>query len=304
MTKVSIIIPNYNHGKYLKQRIESVLTQTFQDFEVIILDDASTDESRQIIESYRFNKKIKKIVYNDRNSGNPFYQWHEGILKAVGEYIWIAESDDWCESYLLQYLIDGIERDEKCTISYCQSYCIDEENKIRWQSNYKSLDDIIDGAEFINHYMITENAIFNASMAIWRRGIYTEILHDFKEYRFAGDKLFWIRLANRGRVAINGRLMNYFRKHDADISGKAIRSGLGYLEDVKILNVMYTEGLINNKGYYKGYKKFFREYWLNRKSINSNLKQEIKKIISKPLDSKKTYYKVLLSTFWRLVRGR
>ena len=62
MSKVSVIIPNYNHAKYLKQRIDSVLNQTYQDFDVIILDDSSTDESKTIIEQYRDHPKVNKQI--------------------------------------------------------------------------------------------------------------------------------------------------------------------------------------------------------------------------------------------------
>ena len=64
----SIILPNYNHGKYLKKRIESILKQTFEDFEVIILDDYSTDDSIQILESYK-DSRISHKIYNKKKTG-------------------------------------------------------------------------------------------------------------------------------------------------------------------------------------------------------------------------------------------
>ena len=91
---VSVIIPNYNHAPYLKERIDSVLSQTYKEFEVLILDDCSSDESKEIIESYRNNKHISNIVFNEKNTGNTFIQWNKGISLAKGKYIWIAESDD------------------------------------------------------------------------------------------------------------------------------------------------------------------------------------------------------------------
>ena len=95
MPKVSVIIPNYNHAPYLVQRIETVLKQSYPDFEVIILDDCSTDGSHDIIERYRGHSKVSRIVYNKVNSGSPFRQWEKGIGICKGEYVWIAESDDW-----------------------------------------------------------------------------------------------------------------------------------------------------------------------------------------------------------------
>src|ERR1700742_1367615 len=107
MAKVSVIVPNYNHSRYLNQRIDSVLSQTYQDFELIILDDCSTDDSRKIIKQYQEHPKVSHIVFNETNSGTTFKQWKKGIELAKGKYIWIAESDDWCEPNLLETLVGG-----------------------------------------------------------------------------------------------------------------------------------------------------------------------------------------------------
>ena len=89
MYKVSVIIPNYCYAAYLEQRIDSVLSQTYQDLEVIILDDNSPDDglSRMVIEKYRENPHVSHIVYNDENSGSTFKQWDKGISLAEGEYM-------------------------------------------------------------------------------------------------------------------------------------------------------------------------------------------------------------------------
>lgn len=302
---VSVIIPNYNHGQFLSKRIDSVLAQTFQGFELIILDDCSTDNSRIVIETYRSHPKVKHIVYNEINGGGPFGQWAKGISLSKGKYIWIAESDDWCENNLLERLIVPLEADDDCLVSYCQSYCVEIDGTIRWQSSHDRLEEIIDGRQFIKKYMLLGNTIFNASMVVWRKQIYSKVLHDFVDYKFAGDRVFWTRLAQCGKVAINGRLMNYFLKHGGDVSGDATKSGLGYLEDIRILNLMYNEKLINNKEYFKAYKKLFKSYWLLRKRVNSNIRNEINSLLSNPLDDGwKTYYKVLLSARWEQLRNR
>ena len=91
---VSVIIPNYNYARFLTERIDSVLSQTFQNFELIILDDCSTDNSREVIERYRSNPKVSHIIYNQSNTGSPFAQWEKGLSVARGKYIWVAEADD------------------------------------------------------------------------------------------------------------------------------------------------------------------------------------------------------------------
>ena len=76
---VSVIIPNYNHAKYLEERIDSVLNQSYKDFEVIVLDDYSTDNSKEVINKYAGHPKVSHIILNEENSGSTFKQWHKGF---------------------------------------------------------------------------------------------------------------------------------------------------------------------------------------------------------------------------------
>ena len=118
MPLVTVIIPNYNHAKYLRQRIDTVLNQTYTSFEVIILDDCSTDNSKDIILSYKDNPHISNIVLNSENSGSTFKQWNKGFELAKGDYIWIAESDDYCDLNLLELLITQIQKYSQSSIVY------------------------------------------------------------------------------------------------------------------------------------------------------------------------------------------
>ena len=76
---VSVILPNYNHSAYLRERIDSILTQEFQDFELIILDDRSTDDSVAVINGYKAHPRVSHIIVNEQNTGNTFIQWERGI---------------------------------------------------------------------------------------------------------------------------------------------------------------------------------------------------------------------------------
>ena len=96
---ISVIIPNYNHARYLPQQIESVLNQTFQDIEVILMDDCSPDDSRSIIAAYAASDTRIRVVLNEHNSGSTFKQWNKSIAQARGTYVWLAESDDYDYDY-------------------------------------------------------------------------------------------------------------------------------------------------------------------------------------------------------------
>ncbi len=274
---VSVIIPNYNHAAFLEQRIRSVLHQTFQDFEVILLDDCSTDDSRLVIERYRQHPKVASIHYNAENSGSVFRQWKKGIQAARGQYIWIAESDDWCEPTLLHYLVEGLTNNDNCAVAYCQSYAVDSANRVLWQTQHPFLADYIAGLPFIQQYMVYRNAIYNASMAVWKKTLFNNIKEDYLNYRFCGDRVFWIEICQQGDVFITARVLNYFRNHGGDVSTGAYRSGLNFEEDARVLHKLYGETLIPLASYRKALKKLHREYWKIRERLDKDMLPRIQK---------------------------
>jgi glycosyltransferase involved in cell wall biosynthesis len=302
MVDVSVIIPNYNHAEYLTQRIDSVLNQTYQNFEIIILDDCSTDRSKEVIAAYSGHPKISHIVLNEKNSGGPFYQWEKGILLASGKYIWIAESDDWCEPSLLEELVIGMEKDNECVLSYCQLACIKGDNEISWRSQHHSLYEMVDSDKFINEYLAVKVSIYNASMALFKRDKFEKISREFIHYKFCGDWFFWIQIARQGKVHISGKVLNYFRKHDKDVSGNAYKSGLNIIEELRVTNWMYLEKLISDKIYNKAFKKQFKAYWKVRKTIDPENSRLIAPVLAKPLSSSVKTFKFLPSAIWNAYR--
>jgi len=225
-----------------------VLNQTYQDFEVVILDDCSTDNSKEIIEQYRNHPKVSQIVYNTNNSGSTFKQWDKGINLAQGEYIWIAESDDWCEPTLLETLTPKLELDKNIVLGYVQSYYM-VDNEAKWTSkkdySEKQLDTKIEGNLFIKHHSLYVNAIINASMAIFRKSAFYKIDNEYTKFKFCGDWLFWGLIASRGDVFISGKILNYFRNHSNDVSTKSYKTGLNYLEEIDVLKQFYTRKYID-----------------------------------------------------------
>jgi len=246
---VSIIVPNYNHQQFLKQRIDSIINQSYKDFEVIILDDCSNDDSKKIIENYRNHIKVSHIIYNLKNSGSTFLQWQKGINVARGKYIWIAESDDWCEYNFLETLIYPLLSDDRYVIGFSQTYMIINDNEIKWKSDFNKLASDLTGIEFINTYMLSGNKICNASMAIFKKATLKNITKDYLQFKFCGDWLFWIEIAKQGNVFISGKYLNYFRKHDNDVSSKFYNNSENYLEEIKLLKIFLQYHFINEIEY-------------------------------------------------------
>lgn len=236
---ISVIVPNYNHALYLKKRIDSILSQTYKDIELILLDDCSTDNSIAILEEFKNNPLVSNIVYNKVNSGSTFKQWKKGIELAKGEFIWIAESDDWAEPFMLEKLSEAIT--PKTSIIFCHSLRIWSEDDVLDISKYKYSYHSYDGKDFITKCMLKYNSIENASMAIFRKSdVDLSWFDEIGQMKYCGDWLFWVKLASKGTVVEFDETFNYFRQHSAKVTPNAKRLGLDFTEGVKVLKYIET----------------------------------------------------------------
>lgn len=245
---ISVIIPNYNHARFLDERIQSVLNQTYQNFEVIILDDKSTDNSVEVINKYKNNPHISCIVVNEENSGSTFRQWHKGFERAKGEIVWIAESDDSCDKLLLETLVRGYV-DNHAVLAFCRSfkYDIHGNKSIFPHQNYLSGDIVMAGRRFISSYMVQYNAVANASSAIFSRNIAKSLESDYMSMHGEGDWLFWIELMEHGNVCFYDKAMNFFRFHHMNTTSLLSMKGIGDSEHKKIVDYLVNSNLISYK---------------------------------------------------------
>lgn len=241
---VSVIIPNYNHAPFLRERIESVLRQEMDDVELILLDDNSTDDSRKIIEDYRGHCKISHIVCNERNSGSTFAQWKRGLALARGKYVWIAESDDSADSRFLSTLVPLLESRSDAVVAYCGSLIIDAEGReipgADWDRMGRNapITEVLDPQAMIRRNLLMNNGIYNASMAVFRRDAAPEIDECQTAMRYCGDWRFWVELAMRGSSIRVRERHNRFRQHTMKVSPWASKEGLTYTEGFGIINRM------------------------------------------------------------------
>lgn len=247
---VSVIVPNYNHARFLDMRISSILKQTYTNYEIIILDDMSTDNSIDIIQKYRNNKHVSHIVVNNVNSGSTFKQWKTGFELSKGELIWIAESDDSCTPELLTTLVNEFENDSKCVLAFCRSVKIDINNNIINESGLDK-DLHMEGQCFIKHYLSRHNYISNASSTIFKKDVLSMIDWSFSTYRGNGDWLVWIEISRLGNVAYVNRPMNYFRIHGTNTTAKLAFNGKGEIESAELYKYL-------RKKKYIGFKEEFR----------------------------------------------
>lgn len=233
---VSVIVPNYNHVLYLSQRIESILDQSFWDFELILLDDHSSDGSWELMQSYSTNPKVRFCLRNEINSGSPFRQWKKGIELAKGNLIWIAESDDWAEPDFLKRCVSLLKSDDLVMVVTGSNF-VDFENRNLGEVTNEFPLGVIDGNQFCQDHMYFRNSILNASAVVFSRSIVqSEVLENISEFKLSGDHFFWIQLMKDRGIGILNETLNNFRWHEKSVRAAEANNLTELLEGIRIKN--------------------------------------------------------------------
>ena len=286
---VSIIVPNYNYGRHLPRRLDSIFNQTFRDFEVILLDDASTDNSMEVLKKYSQYPDVR-IMRNDRNSGSPFRQWLKGIDLAVGDILWIAEADDACEPEFLGIMCRAFEN-PAVKLAYCNSFVIDENGKdywdhtdseyltslsrTKWKESYQ-----VSAEEEINDGLGIKNTILNASGVLFRKFEFSDKFRKtFESMKIAGDWYFIVHAISGGEVYYLSKKLNYHRRHSESVISKTVSE--------KKIETFFREFHTIQKFIFNTYKlnPGFKEKW------ESYLRHEWNQLCpGKPFDGLKKYY--------------
>ncbi len=267
LSLVSIIVPNYNHAHFLKKRLDSIVQQTYENVEIILLDDSSTDNSLNILNKYAQHPKISQLVTNKKNSGSTFKQWKKGIDLSKGKYIWIAESDDWADTHFLEKMVAILESDQAISLAYCQSIVVNADGKklysmLNWTDRFHpnkwEKQFITSGNQEIRQSLIYQNNIPNASAVVFRNNNdLVNFVH--KKLSIVGDWWFWIHLIKDKKIAFLPEELNFFRKHSQTTRENLdlIKKKQNTLENLLVLQLV---------------KRFFPE-------ISSTIKKQEKKRI-------------------------
>jgi glycosyltransferase involved in cell wall biosynthesis len=284
MPRVSVIVPNYNHAQFLRQRLESIFSQTYQDFELILLDDASTDQSQAILNQYAADRRVQ-THFNTINSGSPFKQWNKGLSLAQGEYIWIAESDDYADPLLLEKLVEQLDQDPSIGVAYCQSWKVDRNGNLlsslaewtenldstRWQSDFRNF-----GIQECEHYLCRKNTIPNASAVVFRHSLVETLDPEIEQFRLCGDWLFWIKLLLKSDVAFVAHPLNYFRSHGNTCRSKLQRDWLDLEERINLLYFLSRHVRISNEALQESSNQLLKNYtdylFYNARSLSKNFR--------------------------------
>lgn len=209
---VSIIIPNYNHARYLGDAIRSVLNQTFQDFEIIVVDDGSTDDSREV--AAQFGGRVRYIWQENRGLSAAR---NTGIAASRGSFIGVLDADDMYEPDYLETLVAALEQNPQADGIYCGYQFVNHENKLLPQIEARAVP-----PEELHRALLDGNFLVPESMFV-RRYCY-ETSGPFDEtLRACEDWDMWLRFTKRYKIIHTTRILTRHRILPGSMSTDPLR---------------------------------------------------------------------------------
>ncbi len=240
--RVSVVVPNYNYERYLPKRLKSIIDQSFRPYEIVFLDDCSSDKSVEVAEEILGGSGLPfRVIKNSRNEGC-YKQWLKGIELAQGDLVWIAEADDYCDRSFLKCVLEGF-KSEGVVLSYCQSKQIDENEQFIKENYFAYTDDISadkwkvnyirEGIKEIGDTLAIKNTIPNASAVVMKKPDLSSIRNRLAELRGTGDWFVYVHVLSGGKIAYFAEALNYHRRHKRSIISDT--DALAHLKEVAYL---------------------------------------------------------------------
>ncbi|RFU61297.1 glycosyltransferase family 2 protein [Peribacillus glennii] len=186
MPKVSVVIPTYNRGEFTIHAVESVLAQTYKDYEIIVVDDGSTDHTEELLERYK-----DRLRYVKQENQGPSAARNTGVRLAEGEYIAFCDSDDRFLPEKLEKQMEFIERNPECKFLYTWYYNVNnqgEYTKLR-KPNTCNSNEHLQYFLFIRKFTIRTSTLLIHKSCFEKAGLFNE------KYWYSQDWDMWLRLA-------------------------------------------------------------------------------------------------------------
>jgi len=210
--KVSAVICTYNRAQYLPQAIESVLAQSFQDFELIVVDDASTDNTQTLMEKYATNNKVRYIK-NNKNLGLGRNRV-ESTKEARGEYIAILDSDDyWVNVDKISKQVDFLDKNKKIGVVGTFGKIVDDKDSIIGKIEYKTNNHDIRKRILSYHQFLHSSVLFRKEAFI-KAGGYDDTLSPAEDFDLI------LKIGTRYEMANLSECTTHYRIHSENSSSK------------------------------------------------------------------------------------
>lgn len=269
MLQISIILPTYNGEKFIKEAIESVLNQTFKDWELIIINDGSTDKTPEILNQYQFKDKRIKVIHQ-KNMGL-VKSLNKGIKITRGKYVARLDDDDiWDDSKKLEKQFKFCEKNPQYVLVGGGVIVIDETGKELFRYLKPQTDEEI-------RKIILFKCPFAHSSILFRKDEAEKIGFYREDLRFTEDWEFWMRLGKLGKFYNFPEYFIKYRAHQGNVMSKY--GSLQILEGIKIIRFHkynypnYFKSLVYNYIKYfffllPFFQKIFKKFIIFKKKKN------------------------------------
>lgn len=213
MPKVSVIVTTYNRKEYLKETIQSILNQTFQDFEIIVVDNFSNYDFFDFIESF---KSEKIIVLQNKNNGIIAINRNFGIERAKGEYIAFCDDDDLWSPVNLQTKMNYFANDPSIGMITSKEEIIDEKS----ESIGKTTQHWVNQSHFVTFKDFFLKNVGSPSAAVIRRDYFTEVgyFDESVNKKYIEDIDYWLRFSLKHKVFYLNDILGSYRVHQTNAS--------------------------------------------------------------------------------------
>lgn len=232
LKRVSAVVPNYNYAHHLKQRLDSIVEQSYPIYELVVIDDASTDNSLDVIQQSFENCPIDyRVVVNEKNSGSVFKQWRKASDLASGEFLWICEADDFADPSFVERAVEFFD-DDRVVMAYTQSRQVGDRGQQLAENYFEYTNDICihkwqhdhvsEGRQELAWALAVKNSVPNVSGVLFKTDSMRAALElcseDLSKLRIAGDWLVYSELLKDGKVGYICDPLNSHRRHKQSVT--------------------------------------------------------------------------------------
>ena len=272
---VSVIIPIYNVENYLEECIESVLHQTYDNYEVILVNDGSTDRSGEIAKKY--SEKFNNIYLINQNNKGLSGARNTGIKHSRGEYLYFLDSDDMIQDNLLEICVSNLKNNNLDAVHF--GYRLVKDNKVIKKSKVITCNKVLSGKEFFKDSV--ENALSQNHEAwayMYKKKFWIDNNLSFKDITFVEDAEIYIRvLMSNIKIIEIPEFLYIYRVREGSIIRRKSYS-INYLRSIDEVIKTYVEKMYENLDLEKEFKKYIRcfiQMKLKALSLLENLNEKI-----------------------------
>ncbi len=228
---VTVYITNYNYGSFIKEAIESVLNQSLKDFELIIIDDGSTDHSKNIIEEFTFRDEVK-VIYQENKGLN--ITNNVAIQAATGKYIIRLDADDYLHQDALKLMSAKLESDPELGLVFPNYFYVDMEGELIGEEKRH---------DFQNDVVLLDQPAHGACTMI-RLDFLKQVGGYNEAYTCQDGYELWVKFTQNFKVANHSSPLFYYRQHGSNLTA----------DEQKILKTraLINEEFVNEKQYHTG----------------------------------------------------